>query len=243
MLPGQPAVNTILLARGAIWRYRDAASAPPANWNQPAFDHSTWLAGPAELGFGDNDEATRLINNGQTTSYFRSLFNVSNPAAYTNLGVWLRRDDGGVVYLNGTEIYRSPSLPAYPTPISYGTFTQTGQQDNFVDTATVSSSALISGANLVAVEIHQQDATSSDISFNFELTGFGAAIPAPDQRVYTGTFDGQLTIAWGEPSFQLEVTDQFQGASTVWTPVPGTSPVMITPAPDKPQRFYRLIKP
>jgi hypothetical protein len=94
---------------------------------------------------------------------------------------------------------------------------------------------------VVAVEIHQQSPTSSDVSFNFELVGLGAPPPVP-QNVYLGTFGTQTVIAWGDQGFVLEQTSELRTANTVWTPVGLGSPVALTPDPGTPQRFFRLRK-
>jgi hypothetical protein len=104
------------------------------SWRNPSFDDSSWSSGPAQLGYGENDEATRVEDNavpGYTashvdryiTTYFRHRFNVSNPANITALTLELLRDDGAAVYLNGQEIQPARSnLPpgdiAFDTPAS-----------------------------------------------------------------------------------------------------------------------------
>ena len=84
----------------------------------------------------------------------------------------LERDDAGVVYLNGREVFRSPNLPAAPTNITYLTVTTDGIGiEDTIDTFTLNPTNLVLGTNVLAVEIHQQAANSSDISFNFGLVG------------------------------------------------------------------------
>jgi hypothetical protein len=243
--PGPPATNTTLIARGAVWRYRDAPSAAPAGWQNLGFNDSTWPSGPAQLGFSyadpEGDEKTPIADNDQITSYFRHSFEVADPAAYTNLSLWLLRDDAGVVYLNGTEIFRSPNLPVPPALISYSTLATGSTVDNFTETAITNRNALRSAANVVAVEIHQQSATSSDVSFDFELVGFGAP-PTVPQSMYTGTFEGQFTLAWGGAGFVLEQTTELLNTNTIWTPVGLSSPAAISLDPGSHQRFFRLRK-
>ena len=45
------------------------------------------------------------------TTYFRRAFDVTDPAQYNGLNVHLRYDDGAVVYLNGTELFRTANMP------------------------------------------------------------------------------------------------------------------------------------
>jgi hypothetical protein len=50
--------DTVLVSKGATWKYFDKGSLPAANWNTAAFADTAWASGPAQLGYGDGDEAT-----------------------------------------------------------------------------------------------------------------------------------------------------------------------------------------
>ncbi len=168
--PGAP---ISLVPAGAPWKYLDTGSDQGTGWIQPAFDDATWLDGVAQLGFGEFDEATviqqtnSLDGSTNITFYFRKAFTVANPAAFASLNLSLLRDDGGVVYLNGQEVFRTPNMPAGANYLTLATATG----ENTVDTASLPASALVSGNNVVAVEVHQQALTSSDVSFDFSLSG------------------------------------------------------------------------
>ena len=65
--------------------------------------------GLAELGYGDGDEATTVDFGGQVfdrhpTTYFRRTFTVTDAASIVGSTCWIHRDDGAVVFLNGTQI-------------------------------------------------------------------------------------------------------------------------------------------
>jgi hypothetical protein len=239
-----PATNSTLIATGSVWRYRDVASAPPAGWQSATFDDSSWPAGRGQLGFSNNeerDETTLINDNDQITSYFRHGFTVADPALFSGLSYWLLRDDGGVVYLNGTEIFRSPNLPAPPMAISYSTVTGTPNGENTIDTGITNRNALRAGNNVLAVEIHQANATSSDLSFEFRLIGLAAPLPPPPQPLQVGTYDGRMVVAWGGDALALEQTEELLGEETVWTPVGMGSPAFLDF--NGPQRFFRLRSP
>lgn len=168
----------------SAWKYHDKGSNLLNAWVQINYNDSTWSNGLAELGYGDGsdgtDIATRVEDNPTPgfnladsdrfiTTYFRKAFSVTNAAAFTNISLRLLRDDGGVVYLNGIEIFRSPNMP--PGPISYTTTTLAPNGENTIDTTNFMTSGLfVEGTNVVAVEIHQQSSSSSDVSFDFSLT-------------------------------------------------------------------------
>jgi len=50
-----------LLPAGSTWKYLDNGSDQGTAWQAPDFNDSAWASGPAQLGYGDGDEAT-VIN-------------------------------------------------------------------------------------------------------------------------------------------------------------------------------------
>ncbi len=170
-----PAFSVTLVAAGSVWSYLDDGSDAGTAWRSPSFDASAWAAGPAELGYGDGGEMTVVSTGGGATraitTYFRHEFSVTGIADISLLNLQLRRDDGAVVYLNGTEIHRS-NLPAgtivFSTPASGAVG---GAGETSFEQVWVASANLVEGNNLLAVEIHQAAVTSSDISFDLILTG------------------------------------------------------------------------
>ncbi len=170
-----PPDQQILVRAGSVWKYLDNGSNQGTAWRAPAFNDSAWSSGPAQLGYGDGDEAT-IINSGPVgsyyiTTYFRQSFVLNEPPAFDQLTLRLQRDDGVVVYLNGVEIFRD-NLPAgtisYTTPAL--TALSTAVENNFI-TATLPASGLVQGVNVLAVEVHQVNASSTDVSFDLELVG------------------------------------------------------------------------
>ncbi len=166
------ASNLVLLPFGSTWKYLDNGSDQGTGWTAPAFNDSTWTNGPAQLGYGDGDEARVVSYGGSssakfTTTYFRKSFVISNLADVTDLILDMVLDDGAVVYINGTEVLRT-NLPT-------GTITYTNFADstweNVPIRAVLDKSVLVTGTNVVAVEVHQVDPGSSDLSFDLRLNG------------------------------------------------------------------------
>jgi hypothetical protein len=74
--------------------------------------------------------------------------------------------------VNGTEVYRN-NLAA---GAAYNTLATLASDDGATAQAfSFSPSAFVSGNNVIAVEIHQNALTSTDISFDLELIGTDAA--------------------------------------------------------------------
>ncbi len=101
--------TTTLVATGSTWRYLDNGSNQGTAWRAFGFNDSAWKTGAAPLGYGD--PVTTMVSFGSSssrkyiTTYFRQQFNATN--GFTSLSLRLRRDDGAVVYINGTEVARS----------------------------------------------------------------------------------------------------------------------------------------
>ncbi len=160
-----------LVSNGSTWKYLDN-NTRPASWETSVFNDASWVSGPGELGYGDGDEATVVSYGGNATNkyittYFRKTINIPNPSAYSNFTLNVERDDGVVVYINGTEAGRS-NMPA--GPVAHGTLATAAVEDGIAP-FTIATSAFVAGDNVIAVEIHQAAANSSDISFNLELIG------------------------------------------------------------------------
>lgn len=169
---GGPTLISIV-PQGSEWKYLDNGSNQDTNWISSTFNDGTWDSGPAELGYGDNDEAT-VVSYGPSstakyiTTYFRHQFFVEDPSQFAALTIGLLRDDGGVVYLNGREVFRS-NMPATHNYVTRATAAvDTADESTFFETD-VSPTYLLAGLNQFAVEIHQSSSTSSDLGFDLYL--------------------------------------------------------------------------
>ena len=172
--------NDVLVPAGAVWSFLDDGTDQGSGWKEAGFSGSGWGQGAAELGYGDGDEVTVVSfggvpTNRVVTTYFRTTFMVADPSVYDALTIKLLRDDGAVVFLNGVEIRRD-NLPA--GPIGFTTLASTAlgvpSEATFYETVHAAS-LLVEGLNTLAVEVHQANVTSSDVSFNLELTGVNTA--------------------------------------------------------------------
>ncbi len=181
LVPAVASAQTVLVPAGSVWRYLDNGSNQGTAWRAPAFNDGAWASGPAQLGYGDGGEATVVgygpnASNKYITTYFRRSFNVVDRSAFSGLTLRLLRDDGAVVYLNGVEIVRS-NMPS--GTIAYRTLASTaisGTGESTFVSATLGIGALVNGTNVLAVEVHQSGATSSDLSFDLELIGTTSAL-------------------------------------------------------------------
>ncbi len=173
-----------LLAKGAVWRYLDDGSLPASTWRGGGgFDDSKWKSGAAQLGYGDGDETT-VISKGPADAgdagdagthypayYFRRFITVTGAASFDTVTIHLLRDDGAVVYFNGSEVLRSNMPAGTITNTTFAASTIPNVEENVYFTAVVPAATLAEGANVIAVEVHQSSAASSDVGFDLELIG------------------------------------------------------------------------
>lgn len=159
---------------GSVWKYFDRGYLPHRDWAQPYYKDDVWAVGPAPLGFGSGGEET-IVRGGPfgsrfITTYFRRTFEVEDPSFIQYLNFRLKRDDGAVAYVNGQEVFRHNMPDGH---IDYRTLALAPAADQgtgiFTTTIGVEPNLLFSGANLVAVEIHQNSPTSNDLTFDLEL--------------------------------------------------------------------------
>jgi hypothetical protein len=202
-------VGMTLVASNSNWRYLDNGSDQGTNWITPGFDDSGWSNGLAELGYGDADEAT-VVASGPAgafyiTTYFRRAFQATNIAGLTNLVLAVEYDDGVVVHLNGREIYRTANIPLGHNYLT----TTTGQaSEDTTVFVSISPTNLVEGVNVLAAEVHQQAANSSDVSFNLELLGVPVIIYnlSPVIALNSPT-NGQYFLAPSSIGFSVTATD------------------------------------
>jgi len=226
LISGAEAITAV--AQGATWKYLDDGSDQGAAWRESAFDDSAWADGPAQLGYGDGDEATVVsfgpnASNKYTTTYLRHSFEITDSYQYTELTLNLLVDDGAVVYLNGQEVVRK-NMPAGSIDSStFATVTVGGADESTFTAFAIDTEVLTEGTNVLAVEVHQCNLTSSDLSFDLELEGTRLSGPdtaapvanlAAPQDNGPGDLDptiGAVTVGFGQEAFWIQLSDTGSG--------------------------------
>lgn len=178
-----------LVPPAAVWKYLDNGTNQGTAWRNTEFNDSAWSSGQAQLGYGDGDETTTVsygpnAESKYITTYFRRAFIVADPSTIHGLRLAMLRDDGAVVYINGTEVARM-NMPA--GAIGYLTLASSAVADVNEDTffeAMIDPCVLVEDANVIAVEIHQSAASSSDIGLDLMLT------PIPGERICNADVSG-----------------------------------------------------
>lgn len=251
-----PVTTNQVITLTSPWMYSTDVPTDAA-WTQQNFDESAWL-GPAEGMLWVN---VRNNNNGveplgaqlpadpntafpYVTYYARAHFSLPSQPTKATVFVSGFVDDGAVVYLNGREIQRIRMEDA-PTPILNESlalvFPCDGDatcRDEFLieDDAAV---GLTAGDNVFAVEVHNYNARSYDITMGFDVTVYERVVTTkPTLQIRTDATGTQ--VAWTGTGFSLESAESPEGP---WSLVPGpitTSPYVVPFSAAA--RFYRLKK-
>jgi len=161
----------VLVDWDANWFYDQSGRELGATWRPPAYvPDGFWGQGPGLLGFEDTtiypQPFMTQLQLGITNTYLRTSFNFAGSTAGLTLVATNLIDDGAVIYLNGTEVGRF-RVPANQNAATFG-----GDQgaEGTYDVLVISNlTPLRTGANVVAVELHQSSATSSDLAYGMQL--------------------------------------------------------------------------
>jgi hypothetical protein len=224
------------------WKYDPIGTNLGTLWRWPGFDDADWPAGPALLGTEDCSclpEAMRTaltVGAGRTTFYFRHRFTV--PAAWTQAILRLRHvvDDGIVYYLNGAELFRLgvTNEPVRFEDVASRTVGDAGYEGPFDLTVT----NLLAGDNVLAAEVHQASAASSDVVFGASLEAllYPHQLPGTNAVVRLERQDNILVVFWDEYRLVLEMAETITGP---WAPAAEQNAPLILTATNS-ARFFRL---
>ena len=156
------------------WKYLDDGSDPGTHWYAPAFDDSSWPEGQAMFGYGrpsDHSYGT-VLNYGPNASdkfpayFFRKTFHIDDPSSVNQMILTLQVDDGAIVYLNGHEIVRH-NMPA--GAVTHKTYANAVVIYLDISRHLIPGNLLVEGENLIAVQVHQCNESSSDVAFDLSL--------------------------------------------------------------------------
>jgi len=245
--------STEVVAIDAEWRYT-TANLNGTDWTSSGYVDTAWKGPGAALLWANASAAgstldpnllgERMPNNPATgfpytTYYFRTHFQATNLSAGATLSVSALIDDGAVFHLNGQEIHRI-RMPAAPADILNTTFATglpcTGNADCPDDFIVPVDGILRAGDNVLAVEVHNSSARSSDITLGATVTLEVPASRPPAIAIHRNN-DG-ITLDWVGTGYLLEQADDPSGP---WRTLAGpttAAPLRIDDAAST--RYFRL---
>jgi len=176
-------VTSDIFPMGSSWKYYQNGSLDNTGWNTPSYSDTGWSESNSSFGFGNSgkpmSEATTPLerydesNNSRSTYYFRKEFTLdAAPLSGETYSFNFEVDDGIIVYVNGTEIgtYHLPSGAVYADYVQTHYSDTYEGDDPYVGSFEISSSLLHKGKNVISVEVHNCNRTSSDLWFDGSLS-------------------------------------------------------------------------
>ncbi|MFN5912590.1 MAG: lamin tail domain-containing protein [Bacteroidota bacterium] len=149
------------------WQYTIPSSELPSDWKTNPLASVTWSTGPLGIGYGDGDDLT--VTAPSNSIFVRKIFNITDKTVLVSALLDIDYDDGFVAYLNGTEIARSGlagNPPAWDEPSSdhEAQLYQGGALSTFAIDDLLLSQLLVDGDNILAIQVHNTNPGSSDLS-------------------------------------------------------------------------------
>ncbi len=168
LVSGTTTTGTSIVDKGNTWQYYDGGSLDDEDWTSADYDRSSWNSGASPIGYGKTDIVTTTT--GYLSTYYFATTATLTDALDSDEEVTLSyvADDGFILYVNGTEAARY-NMPT--GTVTYSTYASTYAPNNpDSGTLTLSSSLFKSGENVIAVEVHNNSTTSSDIYWDAAIS-------------------------------------------------------------------------
>ena len=159
-----------------LWRYRLGTNEPPGAWMQSSFNDQQWSLGRGGLGYGDGDDNTSIPNT--LSVYMRHSFELKDTANIAYAILHADYDDAFVAYLNGFEIARN-NIGVIGQPPAYNeaaddyheaSLYQGEKPEGYALFGQTLKSRIKEGENVLAIQVHNHNINSSDLSSNFFLS-------------------------------------------------------------------------
>ena len=157
-----------LIDIGQNWKYFVPSTEPSSTWKLLTFSETGWLTGPSGIGFGDNDDNT-VIASGKMSVFMRKKFTITDLQNLKSMWLHMDYDDGFIAYLNGTEICRA-NMGQAGSAVSYNAAASSHEANifnggspggfdisNYINLLNVNE-------NVLAIQVHNTNSTSSDLS-------------------------------------------------------------------------------
>lgn len=201
---GPPTSTTPVAELNDIWKYDQNQSNNDLGlaWREPGYDDSSWQQGPGLFGVDGVDPFnTQWTTGGRTTYYLRRTFQFDDNFDNATIKIEAHIDDGAVFYLNGQEVGRF-NMPN--GLINFDTVASGGREwDELVEVTldTDISDVLVTGTNVLAVEVHNANPNSNDIGFGtaMSITYTSPAVPPlPELVISEIHFSEAGNVDWVE---------------------------------------------
>ncbi|MGD9930074.1 MAG: CotH kinase family protein [Mangrovibacterium sp.] len=156
-----------IINQGDDWKYL-LPTQQIDHWREAEFDDSHWNTGKSGFGYEDGDDETIIPKT--ISLYMRKEFTIDNPSAISETVLHMDYDDAFVAYINGVEVARANIGTAGDFP-AFNAGTTAGHEARMYqgfspEEFNISNPALLlnQGKNVLAIEVHNQTLSSSDLT-------------------------------------------------------------------------------
>lgn len=176
------------------WKYRKGtseASSPVNAWRGTGFNDSSWLTGTTPIGIGQTTDLNDMVSGfslAYRSVYARKTFTVPVGSIPNELALRVRIDDACVVWINGTEVYRTSNAGSGQLAFNFDPPNGVGGTPTSFNTVNLANTAayLVGGTNVLAIHAFNRNSNTHrwDFLFDAELIRPGVAnSPAPTPGV------------------------------------------------------------
>lgn len=152
----------------AIWKFF-VPSSPQPGWTLPGYNDLSWGSSKVSIGYGDDDDSL-IVPDGTRTVYMRYEFSLSDTSKIADVLLSMDYDDGFVAYLNGNVIALNGFADGFPPFNEFSSIDHEaamyagGYPENYLIEETIIDDLLVEGINVLAIEVHNVTAASSDLT-------------------------------------------------------------------------------
>ena len=172
-----PMSDPVIIGPTDTWRYFKGTEEPSASseWRLAEFDDdpvsTAWLEGAGPIGYGVGSVVTELsdMRHNYTTVYLRYEFELSDPAVIEALTLSIGYDEGFNVWINAAHV-AADNIDGPEEPYTTTAPSHYNGQRNLVIALPDPAGYLVTGTNVVAVQLCNNTISSSDLFFSPTLT-------------------------------------------------------------------------